>query len=84
MFKKKYKKSNWFKGLLEAEQLYKEGYENIQVSDKVLIISTGCGVNRKYLVDLHGVARVQGIHDYHSHVLKNRKIFQKDYKTLDF
>ena len=26
MFKKKYKKSEWFKGLLEAEQLYKEGY----------------------------------------------------------
>lgn len=25
-FKRKYKKSEWFKGLLEAEELYKDGY----------------------------------------------------------
>lgn len=26
LFKKKYKKSKWFEGLLEAEKLYAEGY----------------------------------------------------------
>lgn len=74
----KYKRSEWFRGLLEAEELYKEGYEDIRVSERSLVLIDGCNVNRKYFVEINGVSKVQGIHDYYAHVLKNPEIFQKD------
>ena len=78
MFKKKNKRSKWFQGLLEAEELYKEGYEGIRVSERSLVLIDGCNVNRKYFVEINGVSKVQGIHDYYAHVLNNPEIFQKD------
>ena len=77
MFKKN-KRSKWFQGLLEAEELYKEGYEGIRVSERSLVLIDGCNVNRKYFVEINGVSKVQGIHDYYAHVLNNPEIFQKD------
>ena len=77
MFKKN-KRSAWFQGLLEAEELYKEGYEGIRVSERSLVLIDGCNVNRKYFVEINGVSKVQGIHDYYAHVLNNPEIFQKD------
>lgn len=32
LFKKKYKRSEWFEGLLEAEELYKEGFSLNSIS----------------------------------------------------
>ena len=77
MFKKN-KRSAWFQGLLEAEELYKEGYEDILVSERSVVLINGCNANRKYFVGIHGLSKVQGVHDYYAHVLHNPEIFQKD------
>jgi len=74
----KYKRSEWFQGLLQAEELYKEGYEDIRVSEKSLVLIDRYGVRRKYFVGVRGLSRLQGIHDYYAHVLNNPEIFQKD------
>jgi len=78
MFKKKNKRSEWFQGLLQAEELYKEGYEDILVSERSVVLIDGYDIRRKYFVGIHGVSKVKGIHDYYAHVLNNPEIFQKD------
>ena len=79
----KYKRSKWFQGLLQAEELYKEGYEDILVSERSAVLIDGYDIRRKYFVGIHGVSKVQGIHDYYAHVLNNLISFKKILKSLD-
>ena len=52
-FKKKYKRSDWFQGLLDAEDLYKNGGWSLS--------TPACG--------LHGCAEYEnGVYDYMEHV----------------
>ena len=74
MFKKKNKRSKWFQGLLEAEELYKEGYEYSFHTGLTLWFV--CGDSR---IGIPGpTMRKVGALDYARHRLDNNEIFQKD------
>lgn len=70
----KYKRSAWFQGLLEAEELYKEGYE--YSSHTGLNLWFVCGDSK---IGVPGpTMRKVGALDYVEHRLDNPEIFQKD------
>ena len=73
MFKKN-KHSEWFRGLLEAEELYKEGYEfSFHTGLSLWFV---CGDSR---IGIPGpTMRKVGALDYVNHRLNNNEIFQKD------
>ena len=74
MFKKKNKRSEWFQGLLQAEELYKEGYEYSFHTGLTLWFV--CGDSR---IGIPGpTMRKVGALDYARHRLDNNEIFQKD------
>ena len=71
---KKNKRSEWFRGLLEAEELYKEGYEYSFHTGLTLWFV--CGDSR---IGIPGpTMRKVGALDYARHRLDNNEIFQKD------
>lgn len=79
MFKKKIKRSAWFKGLLEAEELYKEGYQYYTDAGGRIWFSVRGIIPQDFQgIPIKNKERYSGVKDYVEHREKNPEIFQKD------
>jgi hypothetical protein len=77
VFKKKNKRSEWFQGLLEAEELYKEGYVySFHSGPTVFFRGENCH-GMKEAISGSFYKRL-GVMQYVIHRMSNPEIFQKD------
>ena len=74
MFKRKYKKSEWFKGLLEAEELYEQGFE---FSYKAAWIVWFGSEDHSVGIKCDKSPRCDGVLDYVEYRMENKEIFQE-------
>ena len=60
IFKKKYKRREWFEGLLECEELIKSGFEFKEAEDYMWFTKQ----HSSFGIPKHATLRCQGIEDY--------------------
>lgn len=76
MFKRKYQRSEWFEGLLQAEQLIKDGYTVGSVLDEPLWfrkIAGKCGAKMLCTIGYDLSGKKDGAIDYTEHYQKYLK-----------
>jgi hypothetical protein len=70
--KKLKERSDWFKGLLYAEQMYKDGYDFCKLYDNNLWVKFHYqGI--EHMTKSSTMDFVKGVHDYAEHILKVAK-----------
>lgn len=77
MFKQKYKKSEWFKGLLEAEELYKDGYSYTWHAEFGVWFSLEVWFSKEdSVVGVGPLDRKVGALDYVKHFENNKELIE--------